>query len=138
MKILFLLYVLLLASLGTSAQMTEQDKHVLIRIKKELQLTDIQLYQVDQLFQSTQHQLDSIQQRINELQLSSEDGATLSTKLSVLQQKKKDLKQDRELGLATLLSGEQNKSYQSTIKPVKPNVLHFGVNHDRAACIVCK
>jgi len=60
----------------------------------------------------------------------------LQTKVSALNQKKKDIRDMRELDVRLQLNPAQLKIYDEKIKPVKPQVLHFGL-HNRADCKVC-
>ncbi len=54
-----------------------------------------------------------------------------------LLEKKKLLKNSRELNLRSLFTTEQSIIYDTKIKPGKPAVIHMGINHDRVNCTVC-
>lgn len=137
MRKVVLLLLLFLPTLAF-AQITEQDQRTLSRIKSELGLSQKQNLSLDSLYAKKQTEIDALDKQIKILQQSAEDGATLSTKVSVLQQKKKDIKNMREIELELILSAAQRLVYQEKIKPQKPQVLHYGMNHDRASCNVCK
>ena len=54
-----------------------------------------------------------------------------------LQAEKKEIRQQKEDQIIALLNEQQKEKYYLTIAPNKPSVLHMGLKHDRANCIVC-
>jgi len=54
-----------------------------------------------------------------------------------LQAEKKEMRQQKEDQIIALLSAPQIEIYHQSIAPQKPSVLHMGLKHDRANCIVC-
>ena len=54
-----------------------------------------------------------------------------------LQIEKKEMRQQKEDQIIALLSAPQIEIYHQSIAPQKPSVLHMGLKHDRANCIVC-
>ena len=54
-----------------------------------------------------------------------------------LQAEKKEWRQKKEDRIIALLDEKQRIQFYNIISPSKPNVLHMGVNHDRATCIIC-
>ncbi|MCC6599093.1 MAG: hypothetical protein IT223_00290 [Crocinitomicaceae bacterium] len=125
-------------SLFAKAQLQSNDQRTLDYIRIECKLSDLQYFRVDSLYNEKQRSIAAYQAEVNNLQKNSTDEKMLATQVAVIQQKKKDVYDMRELELRLLLTEEQRKVYDEKVKPAKPAVLHFGVAHDRASCNVCK
>jgi hypothetical protein len=54
-----------------------------------------------------------------------------------LQAEKKEMRKQKEDQIIAVLSPPQIEIYHQSIAPQKPSVLHMGLKHDRANCIVC-
>ena len=121
-----------------NAQLSQQDSATLTSIKTELSLTPSQLSKADSLFNAASLEIKKYDSEITTVVRSSLPKEETDLKVAVLNQKKKDTRDMRDLELTILFSPEQKKIYDEKIKPAKPAVLHFGMNHDRATCAVCK
>lgn len=133
----FTLFLALFAiSLSLSAQLSEKDKRYLSTVRDTLQLSDVQATQLEKVYLDCQFELDKLQNEVDSLERHEESESLLNLKVNVLNQKKKDTKEQRELDTRGILTVEQKLVYEAKIKPQKPKVLHFGI-HDRAKCNVC-
>jgi len=65
------------------------------------------------------------------------DENMVMTEIKVKNQIIKDIREERDLEIQSLLNPEQLAIYNEKVKPQKPQVLHFGM-HNRADCNVCK
>lgn len=120
------------------AQLSPQDAAQLTAIKKELTLTAIQSSQADSLFNTTASELKKYDSEITKVVRSGLPKEETDLKVAVLNQKKKDAREMRDIELSLLLTPDQKKVYDEKIRPAQPAVLHFGMNHDRTSCPVCK
>jgi septal ring factor EnvC (AmiA/AmiB activator) len=118
------------------AQLPEQEQKFLVRIKSELNLSAEQYTAVEKIYTDKQKELDACDKSIKEFEQTLDNEQELQMKVSSLNQKKKDIREMRELDVKLQLTTEQLKIYEEKIKPAKPQVLHFGI-HDRANCKVC-
>lgn len=118
------------------AQLPEQEQKFLARLKSELNLSSEQYTAVEKIYTSKQKELDDCDKSIKEFEQTLDNEQELQMKVSSLNQKKKDIREMRELDVKLQLTTEQLKIYDEKIKPAKPQVLHFGI-HDRANCKVC-
>jgi septal ring factor EnvC (AmiA/AmiB activator) len=118
------------------AQLPEQEQKFLVRLKTELNLSAQQNTAVEKIYTDKQKELDACDKSIKEFEQTLDNEQELQMKVSSLNQKKKDIREMRELDLKLQLTPEQLKIYDEKIKPSKPQVLHFGI-HDRANCKVC-
>ena len=135
MKLPFFI-VLLCLSLLSSAQIPEQDQKFLARLKTELNLSADKYTSIEKIYSDKQKELDACDKSIKEFEQTLDNEQELQMKVSSLNQKKKDIREMRELDIKLQLTPEQLKIYDEKIKPAKPQVLHFGI-HDRANCKVC-
>lgn len=120
-----------------ASQISEQDKAMISKIKNELTLTGNQSSLLDSLFLNASLELKKYDDEIKELQTSDLDEEQISLKVAVLNQKKKDKRELRDIEFRMILTAEQKQVYEEKIKPAKPQVLHYGMNHDRMNCNVC-
>lgn len=123
-------------SLSLSAQLSEKDQRYLSTIKDTLQLSEVQVFELEKVYLNCKIELDKLQNEVDSLERYEESESLLNLKVNVLNQKKKDAKEQRELDTRGVLTAEQKLVYEAKIKPQKPKVLHFGI-HDRAKCNVC-
>ena len=121
----------------SNAQLNATDSLHLALLNHELLLNPSQTAAIDSLLRSTSSSIVSLDKEIARISRSDLDEATKTQQLTVLKEKKKLLKEDRELSIQLLLNSDQRKIYDEKIKPAKPAVLHMGMNHDRANCNVC-
>ncbi len=131
-----LLLALFALSLSVSAQLSEKDSRFLSTVRDTLQLSTDQNSRLERVYLDCQKELDKLQNEVDSLEKFEESESLLNLKVNVLNQKKKDVKEQRELDLRAILTVEQKEIYDAKIKPQKPKVLHFGI-HDRAKCNVC-
>ncbi|MDZ4751474.1 MAG: hypothetical protein SGI87_07675 [Flavobacteriales bacterium] len=118
------------------AQLPEQEKKFLAKLNTELNLTSVQFAAIEKIYNSKQLELNACDSSIKVFEKTLDDEVQLQTKVSALNQKKKDIRDMRELDVRLQLNPAQLKIYDEKIKPVKPQVLHFGL-HNRADCKVC-
>ncbi|MFT4679646.1 MAG: hypothetical protein ACI84C_001261 [Flavobacteriales bacterium] len=131
-----LFLALFTVSLSMSAQLSEKDKRYLSTVRDTLQLSAEQVIELDKVYLFCKGELDKLQNEVDSLERYEESESLLNLKVNVLNQKKKDAKEQRELDTRGVLTVEQKLVYETKIKPQKPKVLHFGI-HDRAKCNVC-
>lgn len=122
--------------LFASAQLPTPDERFLAQMETSLQLDSSQILAIRGLYLRVQLRLDSLDAAIQQLLTAEENEDRVTFMLPVIQQKKKDEKELRELRLREVLTAGQRAIYDSEIKPAKPVVLHFGI-HDRMNCNVC-
>ncbi len=123
-------------AIQAQSSLSEKDQRFLSKLSSELKLEEMQVKEITSLYQVAQIELDSLQKEIKHIEKTEDDEKMVNLKVNVLNQKKKDVKEFRELELKLLLSPDQIVAYERDIKPQKPKVLHFGI-HDRAKCQVC-
>ncbi|MDZ4824241.1 MAG: hypothetical protein SH856_12350 [Flavobacteriales bacterium] len=107
-------------------------------LKTQLTLTDAQLHKVDSICAKAFFDTQLINKELQSLARSNTPDEEKNLRTSVNNQKKKDIREIRDLEVRMLLTPEQKLVYDEKIKPEKPAVLHFGMNHDRASCGVCR
>lgn len=118
------------------SQLPASDQRFVDELSVKLGLTADQSEAVLSLYHSVQHSVDSLDSEIRSIQLNEADELAEQL-IPVLQQKKKDAREMREITLKSLLTADQRKKYEDEIRPVaKPTVLHFGI-HDRMNCNIC-
>jgi hypothetical protein len=122
--------------LVASAQLPAPDERLLGQLEKRLQLESSQMLAIRGLYERVQTRVDSLDAEIQHLLTTEENEDRVTFMVPVLQQRKKDEKDLRELRMREILTAGQRVIYDSEIKPVKPLVLHFGI-HDRMDCNVC-
>jgi hypothetical protein len=106
-------------------------------LQSELALTEDQSLRIDSLLRVSSQQITEIERellRISRSDTSTEEKENLQREL---REKKKNVRENRDLSITLILSAEQRKIYDEKIKPTKPGVLHMGMNHDRSKCEVC-
>jgi hypothetical protein len=123
-------------ALLTIAQLPAPDERFLGQIETKLNLDSAQMLAIRALYERVQERTDSLDAEIQHLLTEEEEEDRVTFIVPVLQQKKKDEKDLRELRLREILTASQRAMYDSEIKPAKPVVLHFGI-HDRMDCNVC-
>jgi hypothetical protein len=75
--------------------------------------------------------------RVDSLERLEMDESDLLVQVGALQQKVKEVKQERNAFLSDFLSPVQQMSLDSILSPPAPSIQHFGF-HDRMKCMVCK
>lgn len=115
-----------------------QDSTYLERFHSELKTTPFQKTKVDSIYTSAAVKLAGIDAETKVIQQSDLTEEEINSKVSQANQQKKDIRELRDLEISLLLTPDQRVVYEEKIKIKKPSVLHFGMNHDRANCNVCK
>jgi hypothetical protein len=135
-KYIFCIVILICNLHAASQQLSDRDARFVNQLQTELALDSIQRPQVDSLFWNSHMELNVVSHEVDSLERSTISEEELNLRIAVLNQKKKDIREYRELDLLDILTLEQQTLYTEKIKPAKPQVLHFGI-HDRAKCNVC-
>ncbi len=115
-----------------------QDSTYLNRFHTELSTSPEQKAKVDSIYVAAATKLSIIDTETAAIQQSDLSEEEINAKVFQANQDKKNIREVRDLEIALLLTPEQRVVYEEKIKIKKPNVLHFGMNHDRANCNVCK
>lgn len=132
------LALLLVASFAfCQSPLNEADQRYLNNLKSQLGLSAQQTEAIDSLFYACNEKTILMDAEMKTLQSSDLPEETIATKVNGLGNQKKELRYIRDLEIQSKLTPDQKKIFDETIKPAKPNVLHFGMNHDRASCKVC-
>jgi len=134
-----LLWCAVLFAFGVTGQtqLPSTDERFLTELSARLELRAEQFDALQRLYLSAQLELDSIDNEIRHIQTHEDNEELAVMMIPVLQQRKKDAREQRELLLRSVLTDEQRKRYEEEIRPTaKPQVLHFGV-HDRMNCNIC-
>ena len=121
---------------ASSQELSARDSRFIDQLRTELALDSVQQKAVDTLFWNSHLDMNVVAHEVDSLERADISEEILNLKIAVLNQKKKDIREFRELGLMDVLTREQQTIYSKRIKPSKPQVLHFGI-HDRAKCNVC-
>jgi hypothetical protein len=130
---------LIISSSGVLAQqLTAQDSSFLSKLHIELTTDSLQKHRIDSVYTDAVVKLHDIDTSIKAWEKADVSEEELNTKVLELNTKKKDIRDIRDMQIQLLLNDAQRKIYLEKIKPTKPAVLHFGMNHDRANCNVCK
>lgn len=134
------LFLLFFTSIpGIMAQdLLPQDSVYLARFHRELLTTDGQRQKIDSIYIRYAAEIRNIESEMKYIQQSDMPEDSISKKITELNEMKKLKKDLRELDMTVLLTDDQKKIFNERIKPSKPQVLHFGINHDRASCVICK
>lgn len=122
---------------AAQSPLTAADSSFLARTKTLVQLSPSQIRFADSLFFSKGEALKQLETELFTLQRSNLPEDSIATYSSVLANKRKDLRNTRDLELRLALTPEQQIIFDNQLKTSKPQVLHFGV-HNRADCVVCK
>ena len=120
----------------TSAQLPQQEEAFLMRADTTLHFSDGQREATRKVYLTHQSELNQLQAELDSLEKFETNESMLQLKMNVINQQKKDVRDQRELEFLALLTEAQRATYEERIKPQKPQVLHFGI-HDRAKCNVC-
>jgi hypothetical protein len=137
--ILAIISFLIISSSGVLAQqLTEQDSSFLSKLHTELSTDNLQKHKIDSVYTDAVVKLHDIDTSIKAWEKADVTEEELNTKVLELNIKKKDIRDIRDAQIQLLLNESQRKIYLEKIKPTKPAVLHFGMNHDRANCNVCR
>jgi len=137
-KISAVLLIVFFTITGRGQNLNPQDSSYLARFHRELSTTADQKSQVDSIFFAYANRMILIDSELKSIQQSSLSEEEINQKVTALNEDKKLQRQLRELDLTAILTEEQKKIFNEKIKPSKPAVLHFGMNHDRMNCGVCK
>jgi len=138
-NILAIFSFLIISSSGVLAQqLTAQDSSFLSKLHTELSTDNVQKHKIDSVYSDAVVKLHDIDTSIKAWEKADVSEEELNTKVLELNIKKKDIRDVRDAQIQLLLNESQRKIYLEKIKPTKPAVLHFGMNHDRANCNVCK
>jgi hypothetical protein len=137
--ILAIISFLIISSSGVLAQqLTAQDSSFLSKLHTELSTDNLQKHKIDSVYTDAVVKLHDIDTSIKAWEKADVTEEELNTKVLELNIKKKDIRDIRDAQIQLLLNESQRKIYLEKIKPTKPAVLHFGMNHDRANCNVCR
>jgi len=119
-----------------SQEMNDQDKRLLENIRTQLRPDTVQMQEIRQLIRLCSSEVAALETEKKKIQRESNDEELLQTQLLVFNQKIKDARDFRDIGIESILRTEQLAVYKAKIKPDKPQVLHFGL-HDKANCNIC-
>jgi hypothetical protein len=137
--ILAIISFLIISSSGVLAQqLTAQDSSFLSRLHTELNTDNLQKHKIDSIYTDAGVKLHDIDTSIKAWEKADVTEEELNAKVLELNIKKKDIRDIRDAQIQLQLNESQRKIYLEKIKPTKPAVLHFGMNHDRANCNVCR
>lgn len=133
------LFLIVLSTISSVAQsLNPQDSIYLARFHRELITTADQKPKVDSIYYAYASKILLLETEMKTIQQSNLSEEEINTKVTALNEEKKLQRQLRELDLTAILTEDQKKIFNEKIKPSKPAVLHFGMNHDRMNCGVCK
>jgi hypothetical protein len=135
--LLMIVHMLFGHQLVAQKTLSSADSTHLAILTTELSLSADQVVQADSIFRASSLQLSECDREL--LRVSRSDAAQeeKENQQRALKEKKKNIKENRDLSITLLLTSEQRKIYDEKIKPQKPGVLHMGMNHDRSKCEVC-
>ncbi len=108
------------------------------KLHSELNTDNLQKHKIDSIYTDAVVKLHDIDTSIKAWEKADVTEEELNAKVLELNIKKKDIRDIRDYQIQLQLNESQRKIYLEKIKPTKPAVLHFGMNHDRANCNVCK
>ena len=113
------------------------DQRKLDAIYQSIELAPQQKSFIDSLYHGYAVKISKIDSSLKEIQRSETlSESQLLTRMSVLNQEKKDLRSMRDLDTKMFLTPEQKLVFDEKVAPQKPQVLHFGI-HNRADCKIC-
>ncbi|MEZ4800657.1 MAG: hypothetical protein R2809_12965 [Flavobacteriales bacterium] len=131
--------LLVFVGLSSAAQdLLPQDSTYLAMLHTELKTVGPQKSLIDTIFITSCQEVYKVDAQMKAVQTSDLSEDEINLQILNLNQKKKDMRESRDLAIQYILTSEQKVIYSEKIKPNKPSVLHFGMNHDRASCGVCK
>lgn len=140
MKFVFILIALAFSTsaMAQQNQLLPQDSVYLARLHKELAIESPQKHKVDSIYVHYTVEMYKVDAEIKKVQQSDLSEEAINKEVSRLNEERKLKKDLRELDVVAVLNEQQKKIYLEKIKPAKPQVLHFGINHDRASCVICE
>jgi len=106
-------------------------------LRTELVLSDGQYALIDTAYTKTSSEIAALDKEIQSISRSDLAEEQRTQKIADLNQKKKTLRETRDLTIQLYLTPDQKKIYDEKIKPAKPAVIHMGINHDRSNCTIC-
>lgn len=106
-------------------------------LEQSLSPDNITKSKLDAIVRNAANQIAALEQDKLQIQRDSDDEDMILTQIKVKNQEIKDIREERDLQIQSILNPEQLSIYNEKIKPDKPQVLHFGL-HNRADCKVCK
>ncbi|MBL7941237.1 MAG: hypothetical protein JNM00_00625 [Flavobacteriales bacterium] len=134
-KILFVgVWLLVIPGAGIYAQSTDQYVSMLDSV---LVLDNDQLAKIKAVCFKTADEIMIIDKEIQSIARSEADSLDKANRISAANERKKEFKSKRDDSVRSLLTPEQQVVYDEKIKPATPAVLHFGMSHDRANCVIC-
>jgi hypothetical protein len=131
------LLIALTCSQGLLAQLPLSDTHYIEVLGDKLSLTGDQKEKVLRLYLDSQQVIDSLDNQIALARGADLTALLPGQSISDLHQKKKDVREIRDLGIVSILTEDQRNKYEQDVRPARPQVLHFGMTHDRMNCNVC-
>jgi hypothetical protein len=135
---LHVLVLVIMTTLSVSRGSAQNsDSTYIAMLSSELSLTPVQLTMIDSIYQLSSKEISSTEKEIQSVSRRNLTQEEKDRHIADLVQKKKTLKETRELNIVLLLTPDQKKIYDEQIRPQKPSVLHMGMNHDRANCNIC-
>lgn len=135
---IFSIFLALMSAFASGQQLLPQDSTFLAMLHSELKTVVPQKSVIDSIYISSCKEVYAIDAQMKSLQTSDLSEEEINIQILNLNQRKKDMREVRDLAIQYVLSPEQKYIYTEKIKPSKPSVLHYGMNHNRADCNVCK
>lgn len=114
-----------------------QDSVLMANMHSQLNLSADQIKIIDRIIAKDSEEIDLLDKEHQKIARSEAQSEERDQKLAAIREKKKNLKEMRELNIRLALTPEQWTIYQEKIKPGAPAVIHMGMNHDRSTCKVC-
>jgi hypothetical protein len=130
-------FVLFHQQLAAQNTLSSADSTHLAILTAELTLSADQIVQADSILRASSRQLSDCDRELLRMSRSEAAQEEKENQQRELKEKKKSIRENRDLSITLLLTSEQRKIYDEKIKPQKPGVLHMGMNHDRSKCEVC-
>ena len=131
------LAALLLAVLLTGKASAQQTAGFVAQLDSVLVLDGAQREKITAICAETSAEITAIDKTIQALSRSDAEAAEKEKRITEAAERKKAIRDSRDAGIRALLTPEQQRLYDEKVKPARPAVLHFGMNHDRANCVVC-
>ena len=121
----------------SAQELPAADQRKLDAINQTIELSPRQKSFIDSLYFSYAVKISKIDSSLKVIQRSEAlSESQLLTRMSVLNQEKKDLRSMRDLDTKMFLTPDQKVVFDEKVVPQKPQVLHFGI-HNRADCVTC-
>ncbi len=128
---------LLLTALLAGRVGAQQTAQLVAQLDSVLVLNADQREKVTLICSDAAVEISAIDKELQSLSRSDLDPADKDKRITDANVRKKAIRESRDAGIRALLTPEQQQVYEEKVKPVRPPVLHFGMNHDRASCEVC-